>query len=98
MPWLSAMAKSGVDGIGLDWTVDLKRARMEVGSDITLQGNLDPTLLFGDQKIITDAIVRWCQTVGKQPRHILNLGHGLLPPTPPENLAHLLDVFCDHYA
>lgn len=98
MPWLSKMASSGVDGIGLDWTVDLKQARACVGDDITLQGNLDPTLLFGSPKIIEEATLQWCQSVDKQPRHILNLGHGLLPPTPPENLAHLLDVFCGYYA
>jgi uroporphyrinogen decarboxylase len=81
---LESMATSGADVISLDWRISMAEARRRVGQRVALQGNLDPCLLLGPQDRIaakaTEIVVE-AGPVG----HILNLGHGILPPTPVEN-------------
>jgi len=70
------MARSGVDLVSVDWTVDMKEGdRYNIG----VQGNLDPCALFGPKEFIRERIL---DTVRKAKQgHILNLGHGVLPST-----------------
>ncbi|MDJ1176695.1 uroporphyrinogen decarboxylase [Roseofilum capinflatum] len=78
------MPKSGVDIISVDWTVDMKDARSRLPETMGVQGNVDPGALFGSQDFIRDRMIDTVRKAGNQ-RHILNLGHGILPGTPEEN-------------
>lgn len=81
---LELMAKSGVDMVSVDWTVDMADARKRLGADMKVQGNVDPGALFGSQDFIRDRIFDTIKKAGNK-GHILNLGHGILPGTPEEN-------------
>jgi len=90
--WLPEIAACGADGVGLDWTVDLAAARATVGDRVALQGNLDPLVLTTDPSTLAreaEAVVR---AAGPAPGHIFNLGHGIVPKTPPENVAALVET------
>jgi uroporphyrinogen decarboxylase len=82
--FLEKMARSGADVLSIDWRTDLREARSRVGESLTLQGNLDPCVLLSTPEIVT-AKARQLITAGGGRRHILNLGHGILPMTPVEN-------------
>lgn len=84
---LERMAKAGVDVISVDWTVDMAEARARIGSDVAVQGNIDPAMLFGSPEAITRRIHETVEKAGSH-KHILNLGHGILLGTPEENVAH----------
>jgi len=81
---LERMAKTGVDIISLDWTVDMAEGCARLPNDVGVQGNVDPGLLFGTPKAIRSRIVDAVKKA-KGRRHILNLGHGILPGTPEDN-------------
>ncbi len=85
--WLGSIAKTGCTGIGLDWTIDIQQAREIVGNQITLQGNLDPMMLYAKPEIIQQETVRIMQKHGPMPGHIMNLGHGILPDVPVEHVS-----------
>ncbi len=88
---LELMAQSGVDIISVDWTVDMAVARQRLGSDIGVQGNIDPCILFGPQDLIRERIVETVRKAGKT-GHIFNLGHGVLQKTPEENVAFFFET------
>ncbi len=88
---LEHMAKSGVDIVSVDWTVDLDRARQRLGSSIGVQGNMDPCALLGSKQFIRDRIFDTIHKAGNR-GHILNLGHGVLPSTPEENVAFFFET------
>jgi uroporphyrinogen decarboxylase len=81
---LERMGRTGVDIISLDWTVDMADGLARLPEHVGVQGNVDPGLLFGTPEGIRERIL---DTVRKARgrRHILNLGHGILPGTPEEN-------------
>lgn len=89
--WLNAIADSGCDAVGLDWTVDLGEARRQVGDRVALQGNLDPLALLANPDAIRQEARRLLSSYGPGPGHIFNLGHGITPATPPEHVAALVD-------
>ncbi|KAG6421399.1 hypothetical protein SASPL_117950 [Salvia splendens] len=89
--FLERMKGTGVDVIGLDWTVDMADGRKRLGSDISIQGNVDPACLFSPLPAITDEIKRVISSAGTK-GHILNLGHGVLVGTPEDAVAHFFDV------
>ncbi|WP_250125711.1 uroporphyrinogen decarboxylase [Chroococcidiopsis sp. CCMEE 29] len=88
---LERMAKSGADIVTVDWTVDMAEARVRLGKDIKVQGNLDPGVLFGSKEFIRDRIYDTVRKAGNR-GHILNLGHGVLPNTPEENVAFFFET------
>jgi uroporphyrinogen decarboxylase len=88
---LERMGKSGVDIVSVDWTVDMAEARQRLGQNIHVQGNIDPCALFGSQDFIRDRILDTVRKAGNQ-GHILNLGHGILPGTPEENVAFFFET------
>ena len=81
---IERMAKTGVDIISLDWTVDIKEASERIPDSIGIQGNIDPGILFGDEDTIKKRINETFEKI-KGRKYILNLGHGILPGTPESN-------------
>jgi uroporphyrinogen decarboxylase len=93
--WLEDIAGIGPDAVGLDWTVNLSRARARVGNKVALQGNLDPTVLFAGEATIRAEVGKVLQAFGKPEvgcGHVFNLGHGISQYTPPESVAILVDA------
>lgn len=88
---LERMGQSGVDIVSVDWTVDMADARRRLGPNIGVQGNVDPGVLFGSKDLIRERILDTIRKAGGN-KHILNLGHGILPNTPEENAAYFFEV------
>jgi uroporphyrinogen decarboxylase len=89
---LELMKRAGGDVIGADWRVDIGEAWQRVGYDAAIQGNLDPVVLFSPIHLIEREVKRILDSVKGRPGHIFNLGHGILPNTPVENVAALVDL------
>ena len=89
---LAAMADSGADALGVDWTTDLADARRYTGDRVALQGNLDPTILLAEPARIREEVARVLASYGKGPGHVFNLGHGILQTTPPEHAATMIEA------
>jgi uroporphyrinogen decarboxylase len=81
---LPALARAGYDVLGLDWTMDPREARRQVGDRLALQGNLDPVVLYAPPDVIRREVRRMLDAFGTAP-HIANLGHGLHPDHDPEH-------------
>jgi uroporphyrinogen decarboxylase len=97
--WLEEIADIGADGVGLDWTVSLKRARQLVGDKVALQGNLDPAILFASPEQIRAEVERSLTSFGTpdaRSGHVFNLGHGISQFTPPESVAVMVDAVHNH--
>jgi uroporphyrinogen decarboxylase len=90
--WLDDLASCGAAAVGLDWTVDLADARRRVGARVALQGNLDPLVLLTDPETVRREAAAVVRAAGPAPGHIFNLGHGIVPATPPEHVAALVDA------
>ncbi len=90
--WLDALAQCGASAIGLDWTADLAQARRAVGARVALQGNLDPMVLLTDPDTVRREAIAVVRAAGPSPGHVFNLGHGILPTTPPENVGALVEA------
>jgi uroporphyrinogen decarboxylase len=88
---LSKLAESGADVLGLDWTMNIGDIRKKVGDKVALQGNLDPTILYGGHEKIKYEARKILKSFGKGSGHIFNLGHGILPDVQPENLKALVN-------
>jgi uroporphyrinogen decarboxylase len=89
---LKKLTKTGADVIGLDWTMDIGKVRERIGGKTALQGNLDPTVLYGPKEKIKEETVRILKSFGEGSGHIFNLGHGILPDISPENAKYLVDT------
>lgn len=83
--WLPAMAESGADALGLDWTTDISIARQLVGDKVGLQGNMDPSVLYASEAAIRMEVARILELYGKGSGHVFNLGHGITPDVKPEH-------------
>ncbi|MBI2296281.1 MAG: uroporphyrinogen decarboxylase [Betaproteobacteria bacterium] len=90
--WLEAIAASGCDAVGIDWTVDIRAARARVGKGVALQGNLDPAALLAGPQAIRSRAAAVLAAFGHGAGHVFNLGHGLSQFTPPEHVAVLVDA------
>ncbi len=88
--WLEMLADSGADALGIDWTLDLGKARARVGKRVALQGNLDPAILLTTPEAIRREAIAVLESYGAGPGHIFNLGHGVSQHTPPEHVAALV--------
>ena len=88
---LPFMAAAGGDVMGIDWRVDIDRAREAVGGR-PVQGNLDPTVAAGPWEAAAAEARAVLEAVGGRPGHVFNLGHGVLPHTPVENLQRLVEL------
>ena len=81
--------------IGLDWNMDIEESRKLIGTNVTLQGNLDPCLLYSDKVTIKEATKKMLNTFGST-RHIANLGHGLYPDTNPDHVKYFIETVKQH--
>ncbi|MGH8620497.1 MAG: uroporphyrinogen decarboxylase [Burkholderiales bacterium] len=90
--WLEALAGSGCDAVGVDWTVDLAAARERVGRRAALQGNLDPAVLLAGRPAIRAGVATVLAAYGTGAGHVFNLGHGVTQFTPPDSVAALVEA------
>jgi len=91
-PWLSEMADTGCDGLGVDWTMDLSEARKLTQDRVALQGNLDPSVLYGSPERIRKEVQAVLASYGDGPGHVFNLGHGIHQFVNPEHLAVMVEA------
>jgi uroporphyrinogen decarboxylase len=102
--WLDAMAGLDCEVLGLDWGVNLGKARAQVGHRMALQGNLDPNVLFANPAQVEAEAIKVLDSFGQPhldtkttgPTHIFNLGHGISQFTPPENVEVLVNAVHAH--
>lgn len=90
--WLEAMARTGADALGLDWTLDIGEARRRIGDRVALQGNLDPAVLYAGVEQIRTEAAAVLKSFGQGSGHVFNLGHGIHPQIEPERVAALVDA------
>ena len=88
---LEALAASGCDALGVDWTITLEEARARVGGQVALQGNLDPSVLLAEPDVVRREVRRTLESFGRGDGHVFNLGHGITPDVDPDHLAALID-------
>ncbi len=88
--WISDIADTNCDCIGIDWTTNIGTARKKVGNVVSIQGNLDPSVLLSDKRIIRSEVSKIMESFGSYPGHIFNLGHGITPDVKPENVNEMI--------
>jgi uroporphyrinogen decarboxylase len=89
---LPAMGEAGADVVGVDWRTPLDEATAQVGPARSVQGNLDPAVLFAPWPVIESETRRVLAQGRAAPGHVFNLGHGVLPDTDPDVLTRLTDL------
>jgi uroporphyrinogen decarboxylase len=90
--WLGAMADTGCDALGVDWTTDLADARRAVADRVALQGNLDPSVLYAPPAEIRAQVAKVLASYGNGHGHVFNLGHGIHPEVPPEHALAMVEA------
>jgi uroporphyrinogen decarboxylase len=93
--FLKSLRAAGGDIIGVDWRVNLDAAWDTLGPDVGIQGNLDPAALLASPKEIRRRVAEILTRAGGRPGHIFNLGHGVLPETPVENVIAMVEAVHD---
>ena len=93
--WLEEISACGCDAVGLDWMVNLSDAKNRFGGKVGLQGNLDPAILLTSPAVIRQETEKLLVSLENKNGHVFNLGHGVLPSTPPEHVAALVDAVHD---
>jgi uroporphyrinogen decarboxylase len=83
---------AGGDVLGVDWRINIDQAWMDISYRSAIQGNLDPTVLFGPLSEVRQHVTDLLKRTGTRPGHIFNLGHGILPETPVENVRATVEI------
>jgi uroporphyrinogen decarboxylase len=86
------MAEAGPDVISIDWNADLKDIKHRLPAGIAVQGNLDPHILYADKKVIRERILRLFERMRGEDGFIFNLGHGIMPDIPFDNVKYAIQV------
>ncbi|MEK7991394.1 MAG: uroporphyrinogen decarboxylase [Thiotrichaceae bacterium] len=94
--WLHAMADTGCDALGLDWTMPMGEARQQVGARVALQGNMDPCILYASPQRIEQEVKTILASFGQGDGHVFNLGHGIHPEIDPEHVAAFINAVHEH--
>ena len=89
---LDLVKKAGADVVGIDWRVDIYKAVKALGKKVSVQGNLDPCVLFGTREHIEERVQDILNKAETARGHIFNLGHGILPETPTENAIAMVEA------
>lgn len=95
--WLEAMAATGCDALGLDWTTDIADARRRVGDKVALQGNMDPSMLYAPVPRIEQEVQVILSAFGNGSGHVFNLGHGIHQDVPPGHAGAFVEAV-HHYS
>jgi len=90
--WLEEQAATGVDALGVDWTIDIGEARKRVGDKVALQGNMDPTVLYASPERIRQEVASVLESFGTGEGHVFNLGHGIHPAINPEHAGAFVEA------
>jgi len=90
--WLEAMADTGADCLGLDWTTEIGQARARVGDRVALQGNMDPGFLRASPERIRAEVASILEGFGPGSGHVFNLGHGITPDINPDHVTAFVDA------
>ncbi|MFQ6078085.1 MAG: uroporphyrinogen decarboxylase [Thermodesulfobacteriota bacterium] len=90
--FLHLIKEAGGDVIGIDWRTDLGGTWERLGYDVGIQGNLDPSVLLASRQVIEGHVRNILKSAGNRPGHIFNLGHGVLPETPVENVIFMVET------
>ncbi|MCP3661610.1 MAG: uroporphyrinogen decarboxylase [Gammaproteobacteria bacterium] len=90
--WLSRMADTGCDALGVDWTMDLADARAQIQGRVALQGNMDPSILYASPDRIRQEVAKVLASYGAGSGHVFNLGHGIHPEINPEHPAAMVEA------
>lgn len=90
--WLEAMAETGCDALGLDWTTDIGGARERVGDKVALQGNMDPSALYASPERIREEVATILESFGSGTGHVFNLGHGIHQHVDPEHAGAFIEA------
>jgi uroporphyrinogen decarboxylase len=93
---LPLIKSAGSDVVGVDWRIDIGQARQILGDDVAIQGNLDPVVLFAPLPVLKQRVAAILDQIDGRPGFIFNLGHGILPKTPVDNVAALIDFVHDY--
>lgn len=96
--WLEDIADSGCDSVGLDWTIEIGRARSLIGNKVSLQGNMDPSILYSTPDSIRAEVRRILASYGAGNGHVFNLGHGITPDVDPANVSAFVDAVHEYSA
>jgi uroporphyrinogen decarboxylase len=88
---------AGGDVLGVDWRVNIDQAWMDIGYRSAIQGNLDPVTLFAPLSEIRTRVTDLLRRTGNRPGHIVNVGHGILPDTPVENVKAVVQIVREHH-
>lgn len=94
--YLPLLKEAGGDVIGLDWRTPIDWGRRMVGNEVAVQGNLDPAALFVSKKELEKRVCAVLDQAAGQPGHIFNLGHGILPETPADNVRTAVEMVHEH--
>lgn len=90
--WLENIVTAGSDCVGLDWTIEIAEARKRIGDKVALQGNMDPSVLYGSPEVIRAEVARILEGYGKGAGHVFNLGHGIALDVDPDNAKVFIDA------
>lgn len=90
--WLEAIASTGCDAVGLDWTINIEDAKRRVGDKVALQGNMDPSILYAPKERIEQEVSDILAGFGEGSGHVFNLGHGIHLDVPPEHAGYFVDA------
>ena len=89
---LEEISKSGCDVVGIDWTISIKKARKKIGGRVAIQGNMEPLILNSPHEKIRTEVEKILKQYGKGSGHIFNLGHGITPEVPVENVKYFVNI------
>lgn len=90
--WLEMMAATGATTLGIDWTTDLGHARARVGDKVSLQGNMDPSILYANPQRIRQEVEDVLASYGRGSGHVFNLGHGITPEVDPAHAGAFINA------
>ena len=86
------MADAGPDVVSVDWNADLRNVKEGLPEGVAVQGNLDPFVLYADKKVIKEKILRLFERMRGVDGFIFNLGHGIMPDIPFDNVKYAVEV------
>ena len=90
--WLEQIVTAGSDCVGLDWTIEMAQAKARIGDQVALQGNMDPSVLYGGADVIRAEVARILEGFGKGNGHVFNLGHGIALDVNPDHAKIFIDA------